>query len=389
MSDPQQFQSGDPVPLEAIPEDLRPRIGPDAPEKARMMTARAILPMPPELLGIALSVLARDPDDEIASTARASLADLPREVQEQIVVADVPGPILDVYAHVFRDDDVLARHVVTNRATLDETVRWMGRNLRGSVLDAVASNQVRLVRTPAIVAALIANEATPMPVLARVTETAIRNDVDTAGIPGFRDLANAFHADLAEQRKGKEAGPEEEASEGEEDVDEEAASDTRPSRGLSDEEMEQLLLSGVSGDEAESTNKPLWKLIEDMSLPQRVRLAMVGNATARRILIRDSKKLVANAVLRSPKLTDKEIAHYAQDKAIDGEVIRAIARSREWTKTYAIRKSLVLNPKCPAQQAMGFIRTLRRRDLQSLSRAKDVPAHVSRAAKNLAAKRRM
>ena len=103
--------------------------------------------------------------------------------------------------------------------------------------------------------------------------------------------------------------------------------------------------------------------------------------------MRDPKKVVSQAVLKSPKLTDKEIAAFAMDKALDTEVIRQIARNREWTRNYHVVHALVFNPKCPARQVGGFVKILRRKDLQSLGRAKEVPSHVRRSARQLLEKR--
>ena len=57
------------TPQSVIPEALRNRIGPDAPRRMRMLVARAQLPMPPSQLGVALAVLAREQDREIADAA--------------------------------------------------------------------------------------------------------------------------------------------------------------------------------------------------------------------------------------------------------------------------------------------------------------------------------
>ncbi|MCB9728924.1 MAG: hypothetical protein H6744_13880 [Deltaproteobacteria bacterium] len=380
-----EYASGSSVPAPAIPPDLLPRVGPEAPERARLLIAKAMLPMPPDQLGIALGVLARDANAEIAAAATASLSELPADVRRQTVTSTMPGPILDVYAHVFKEDMAILQALLSNNAVLDETVRWMARNLRGSILDAIGSNQVRLVRSPPIIGALIANPASSTPLLARVIETALRNSVDTSRIPGFKPLAEAFFADLAKEQLPPEPDEDDdETADGEEATDEEAA-EAADAHGIDDEALEALLRGGE--DAERKVKVPLWKLVEDMTLPQKVRLALMGDAAARKILIRDNKKLVAMSVLRSPKITEKEISNFAMDKAVDGEVVRIIARNREWTKNYAIMHSLVYNPKTPPQQTITFIRNLRRRDLAMLARAKEVPSHVTRAAKQLIDKR--
>ena len=105
------------------------------------------------------------------------------------------------------------------------------------------------------------------------------------------------------------------------------------------------------------------------------------------MLIRDPKKTVSQSVLGSPRLTYKEVATFANDKALDGELIRRIANNREWTKNYAVFHALVQNPKCPPNKTMAFIKNLRRKDLQILANKRDVPGPVRRTAKNMLNKR--
>ncbi len=411
------FISGGKIREAEIPEGLAARIGPSAPERGRLLTARALLPMPPEQLGLALGVLARDPNSEVARAAKDSLNDLPDNVVYGIVSnTSIPGPVLDVFAHEFREEAAVTQRLVANRSTLDETIRWMARHLKGAILEIITANQVRIQREPKIVEAMIANPAAPTPVLARLIETTMRLGVETSRIAGFKALADAFFAGLQEQLGGPAA---EEFEEAEAEVPEPvaeaqpAAKDSElydgadplmkallveggPSleavtqgAGIDDTELEELLTGAFSEmtDAVRTDKKPMWKLIEEMSLPQKVRLALMGDAGARKILVREKKKMVAMAVLNSPKITPKEIAAFALDRALDGEVIRTIARNREWTKQYNVMHSLTMNPKTPVRYSMNFIKNLRRKDLQGLAKAKDVPGHIARSAKQLIQKR--
>ena len=392
-----EFQAGDAVPVDSIPENLLKRVGPEAPERMKGLIAKAALPMPPEDLGVALAILARDSDAQIAEDAIASLKDMPAEVLQQIVSSTLAGEVLDVYSQVFREDFRLLQRMVANQAVLDISVAWMAGNLRGRILDIVASNQVRLVREPKIIENMIANPAAPTPILARIIETAIRNGVDTGSIAGFKPLAQAFFADLAfDEETGQVEEQVQEAAEEEveqyvdefDDLDDGFDDDLFAGMGIDDAELEALLTGGTTNAVDESGQpKPMWKMIGEMSVPQKVRLALMGDAAARKMLIRDPKKTVSQAVLGSPRLTYKEIAVYAHDKALDGELIRKIANNREWTKNYAVIHSLVQNPKRPPNKTMTFIKSLRRKDLQILANLRDVPGPVRRTAKNMLNKR--
>ena len=96
------YISGTPVPLNEIPEAMQPRVSASAPSAAKMLMARAVVPMPPDQLGVALAILARDSDGDVASTAKASLKEMPEAVLHGLMSnAELGGAVLDVYAHVF------------------------------------------------------------------------------------------------------------------------------------------------------------------------------------------------------------------------------------------------------------------------------------------------
>lgn len=131
----------------------------------------------------------------------------------------------------------------------------------------------------------------------------------------------------------------------------------------------------------------LYQKIIKMSIPQKVRLAMVGNREARNILILDHNKAVVMAVLRSPKLTENDVFTYAQQRNLSEEVYKYIARNKNWIKNYAIKLALVNNPKTPLAVALRFLDHLQERDLKNLSRSKNISNVLAKAAAQLLLKR--
>jgi hypothetical protein len=391
------------IPEDIIPPILRDKVGPQAPERLRQLISRAQLPMPPAQLGVALGVLAHDSNREIADSAVKSLQDLPRSVMQALAGSGLHARILDVYARIFSKDLDILRALLRNEACSDTSVRWMAKTLRGPILPNIGTNQRRLIRSPKIIEALINNPATPTPTVAATLETAIRNELDLGAIKNAKTLAEGFFGKIDDMLSGEAATEELELT-----VDE----------GLEEELMEALLSSPAQGgsrgpkseeanDESAEAGKEepkaepkerevkneeepqeeqstvLWKLIGQMNMAQKVRLAMVGDINARKLLIRDVKRSVYMTVLRSPRLTEKEIASFAKNKALNEDIIRFIASNRDWTKAYGTKMGLIFNPKCPPSQAINFVRTVRHNDLMKIARAKDVPAYVSRAAKQI------
>jgi hypothetical protein len=114
-----------------------------------------------------------------------------------------------------------------------------------------------------------------------------------------------------------------------------------------------------------------------------VRLATLGNEYCRNNLIRDPNRIVALAVIRSPKITDGEIVRAASNRTVSEDVIRYIANQREFTKVYAVKLGLVMNPKCPLAFSLKLLPLLHGDDLKDLSRSKNVPSALSTAARRL------
>ena len=145
--------------------------------------------------------------------------------------------------------------------------------------------------------------------------------------------------------------------------------------------------AGLDDNEEESTGKTLDAQIRNMSVGQKIKLAYKGNKTARGILIRDTNKSVAVAVIKSGKVTDSEAAHYAGNTSVCDDVIREIARNKEFMRKYSVQVALANNPKAPANVVMRLINVLSKKDLQSLQRNRGITSAIRTAAKKLYTKK--
>lgn len=122
--------------------------------------------------------------------------------------------------------------------------------------------------------------------------------------------------------------------------------------------------------------------INKMSVSDRLKLALVGTKTQRTILIKDSNKMVVNAVVDSPKLSAEEVILFIRNKSTPGEIINKISNNREWIKNYQVALSLVQNPKTPIKSALGFIKMLHLKDLQQVVRDKNMSPVIRALAVN-------
>jgi hypothetical protein len=123
---------------------------------------------------------------------------------------------------------------------------------------------------------------------------------------------------------------------------------------------------------SDSQRETLLQKINRMSVAEKINAALMGNQEERSVLVHDSNKIVARAVLQSPKLTDQEIESIAMMKNVSEEVLRLIAMNRKFIRSYAVIRNLVNNPRVPIDVAIPFVNRLNDRDLKELSRNKNV-----------------
>jgi len=139
----------------------------------------------------------------------------------------------------------------------------------------------------------------------------------------------------------------------------------------------------VEPDNGEAVEKNLLQRLQEMTVSERIKLALRGNRETRMLLIRDSNRMIRRFVLQNPRVGDEEIIAVAKNRSADDELLRIIAESRDWTKNYQVRLSLVTNPKTPLVLSLRFLSGLQERDVRVLAKSKNVSATVANAAKRL------
>ena len=120
--------------------------------------------------------------------------------------------------------------------------------------------------------------------------------------------------------------------------------------------------------------------ISKLGITGRIQLAMKGTKEERSLLIRDGTKIVALAVLESPKLTDSEVEKFANQKNVLEAVLRGISMKRRFMKQYAILRNLTFNPRTPIDVSLGLVKHLLTGDLKNLAGNKEVSDTVRKIA---------
>jgi hypothetical protein len=128
--------------------------------------------------------------------------------------------------------------------------------------------------------------------------------------------------------------------------------------------------------------------VQKLDVGERCKLGREGDKDCRTLLVRDGNKMVALSVLTNPKLTLNEVEFFAASRNVDEEVLREIARNRDWSKEYAVILALVNNPKTPVGVALTLVPKLHIRDLRFLAKNRGVPEAVRVVAKRMADRHR-
>ncbi len=135
---------------------------------------------------------------------------------------------------------------------------------------------------------------------------------------------------------------------------------------------------------AESEFESLYHRILQMGVTEKIKLALMGTREARDILVRDSNRMVAVAVVKSPKIQESEIEAISKSRSVSEDVLRYIAANNDWTKSYVIKHNLCSNSKTPIPIAMKFLNHLREMDLRKLARNKNISSVVATQARRIA-----
>lgn len=379
-----------------------------APRPAQVAAARGVLPLPESDLLEVLVTYARSSDSELAEQANVSLRVQNDDLLSGVLTsADAPTHVLEFFAEI-NDAPVKAHEaVVRNTNTPVESILKLARSTKnGNLLEILALNQQLLVRTPALIDAILANAHRTSEADRRVAETK-REFFEKER--GTQQIASELRA------QGNDAAAEfiEKA---------EFAQDLDGSGMDIDDALFLASLIEVSDDETDDSwmgleyieeyyeeteeqrqaivNKILGEMrIEDMDLPSerisilnrimkmgmkdRVKLAMKGDREARNILIRDPNRIVAQAVVQNPRITEQEIEKIAAMRSVPEDILRKVANDRQWSRSYTVVHNLARNPRTPVANVMNILSRLQLKDLAALSKNKNISEAVRRQAHRL------
>jgi len=338
----------------------------------RLMAAQGLLPLKPEDLLEMWTNLISDTDEGVRAAAEESLKAFPAaELLPILKSRDTPQSVLG-WAVSHRAEPELREATLQNHSLLDETIEQLAGTLPQALAELVVINQTRLLRSTSLLVALEANAG-------------LNNDQKRR----LRELRETFRIGVQEplpsQPKGVGGGgpggdgapspaaaPEPTPPEPEPELapmgDIFMTEDEAIVRYLSDEERQQ--------SEKVSAVQKIYRL----DTKEKLMTALKGSREERSILIRDPNRLVAAAVLGSPKMTEAEIESISAMKNVSDPILREIGSHREWTKRYIVLNNLVRNPRTPIGIALSMVPRLSPRDIKSIAVDRNVPEPVRKQA---------
>jgi hypothetical protein len=133
----------------------------------------------------------------------------------------------------------------------------------------------------------------------------------------------------------------------------------------------ELGLEGEGNEEQKQAS--FQERLASMTVPEKMKCAMKGTREMRAILIRDPNRLVASAVLSCPKVNAAEVEAFAKMGNVSEDILRTIAQSRAWTKSYTVVLSLVKNSKTPVAISLNLMQRLMESDVKKISTDRNVP----------------
>lgn len=378
-------------------------IGEAAPHQARLAAASGLLPLPQSDLLEVLVALRQSEDAEIAIAARATLDS--QDAEDLLAAAksdETPVAVLDYLATLSQNSHQIHEAVVLNKNTSDQAIAGLAASASdGSLLEMIALNQQRLVRFPKIIDAILANSDRSPEAERRARETKqeffekergaqqiaqeLRTRGQTAAAEFFEsaDLTEGLSVEdawlLAEHIEVSDADldnswlPSERFEDLKAETPEEHAANFK--RVI---EYERLEVGEVPAERVTLIRRLMF-----MNAKDRVKMAMKGDREARGILIRDSNRVVATAVIHNPRLTDQEVENIAAMRTVADEVLRLISLNRNWARSYSIIHNLVRNPRTPLPAVISTLPRIRTKDLKQLSQNRNVSEAARRQALRL------
>lgn len=315
-----------------VKQSLLKYISPETPEEIKLKVAKAQPPEPlsPEDQVTALVVLIFDKNTLVSEVARKGLAEYPAERLVEALEKKLDPLVIKKTVSLHGEKDAVLIMAGANPATDDETLKSIAETGPEETA-AVFIDDIEKVRAkPFILESLRKNPNVSRLIIEEMEKLLSAPPAEKA--PGQKPAGEAAEALKKEDHKGA----------GEENI---------------------------------------YQIVKDMSMGQKIKLALSGNKSARELLVKDANKIISIAVLKNPRITEDEVLKVANTKGTPEDLLRQIARNREWVKSYSIKMGMISNPKTPLAISIKLMDSLYENDLQKIAKSKNVPSVLASTAR--------
>lgn len=315
-------------------------ISPTAPKETRLKLAsreRVDDPLSPEDEVTVLFVLAFDKDTEVSSAARKSFDEYPQDLLLDALEKKLDPAVIKRIAEARPEVDSVRIMCFLSPWIDDETLKAIVETGPEEVVGVLAEERERFLEKPFLLDSLKKNPLAPYIL-----------------VSGIEDMMKDARAKaLVEAEAGK--------------------------RGVRDTEKVALPKELVEDKKVDEHN--IYKIVGSMSMGQKVKLALSGNKSAREVLIKDSNKMISVAVLKNPRITEDEIVRLTASKSTPEDLLRQVAKNKEWVKNYNVKLGIVSNPKTPLAISVKMLDNMYDKDLANIARSKNIPSVLASTAR--------
>ncbi len=306
------------------------------PAGVKRAASRGTMPVAADELLEILVLLTSDPDPTCSEVAQRTLASWPAEKCAQLLAQPhVCAETLEYFACQAQLPAAIGAVVVAHPNASDTALTGLAPRLTPEQLQPLLADEGRVTKLPEFLAAVL--QRSDLPADTRTRLEALRSEQQQEE----QAVAQAFAAAIAEDETEEE--------------------------------------KKIPTQERVTMTQKLAK----MSAGERVQLALKGSKEERLVLIRDPAKVVYRAVLESPKLTDSEVEAFSSMKNVAEDVLRIIASTRKFMKSYIVVRNLINNPRTPIDVSLPLLTHLTNQDLKYLTMNRNVPETLRSAATKL------
>lgn len=393
-----------------LKKSLFKHVFPEATVEARLALIRFEVELPPEDLVTAIFVLTHDSEPEVSEKARDGFWDIPEDTMMEALTKELTSEVIIYVGKNFPFSEKMVEMIAINDEINDEVIEAILGVCTHDTIEVFFGNE-KILGRPNLYKALRGNLNVTSDLIISAEEQlaamelggeeyAYQPEDDMSEDDIFEALIGEsvdLDEDLIEEYDDSVEALTEEYDDPDEALIEESE-DLDDALTKVHEDSVEALTEGYDDsvedsdeeydDSEEEMSQGVYQMIQNMTVGDKIKLALTGNKEVRGVLLKQSNKVVSRSVVRNPKITNNEIAQLTQTRSVSDEILREIARNDEWLKNYGIRKGLAFNPKTPVQISLKLLTKLNVKDLVALSISKGVPNVITASAKKIVTRKK-